>query len=231
MTLADVKEQLVERLTPYWERLQESQVYVSLRERYESLSPTQQKIAIAGSSVTALLLFLFLFPFSYLSTASESIATFEHHQKLMRNLFSVNRQLKQTPPLPPPLPVDQLKTMAQGEINRAGLVPEQIVSIEASTFPLGALGPKDLQSQGIIVSLKQLNLKQIVDLGHIFQTLHSTLKLINLDVSANESDSHYFNVVYSLAMFSLPQEPETSAEPPPSPGKRGGRPTPRGKGQ
>lgn len=226
MTFADLKEQITEKLTPYWEKIQESDIFQKALERYESLSPRGQKAVIIGGAVGAFTLFIYLVPFTFLETAGESVNVFEKNQKLIRDLFTISRKIKSSPQFPPAPPPDVLKTTVENELINAGLLPEQKISVETATFSMGGVGPKDLISQGLVVYLKQLNLNQITSIGYSLQVLpNMPIKLLGMEISANEKDSHYFDVKYSLTTFSLPSfSTETSAEEAP---KGGPRPIPR----
>jgi hypothetical protein len=83
--------------------------------------------------------------------------------------------------------------------------------------------PGNLSQGALTVTLAQLNLRQIVDLGHALQSLSPSVKMTDLKMEANAKDARYFDVVYKLVMLAVPSqaneaEPEA---PPPPPKKRG----------
>ncbi|MDZ4662311.1 MAG: hypothetical protein SGJ18_11905 [Pseudomonadota bacterium] len=221
MNFSDLKEKLLELFTPYWERVQESQAYTSLKEKFDSYPARTQKIIMAGVAAFLTLSFLFLFPFSYLNTASDSISQFEDNQSLIRRLLEVNRELKTTPQLPPAPSSDQLKSMIQSRIAGQGLIAEQVGPMEPTMVNMAPFGAKDLSIEGLIVSFKQLNLTQLVSLAFDFQDLSPSVKLVGLKVRSNPQDSHYFETTYTLASFNLPRpEIDSSEEPSDTENKR-----------
>lgn len=226
MNFADLKEKLVEALTPYIERMKESDSYQKISEQYESLSPRNQKLVKASGAVSVILGYFFFVYWMFLSAASENVENFERNQKLIRELFTVSRKINSAPKVQQAIPVDSLKMNVENEILRMRLIPEQKVAVTPASFTMGSLGPKDLIADGLTVELKQLNISQVTDMAYNLQSmLASPAKLVGLEIRAYEQDSHYFNAKYSLAMFSLP-EPKTA----PEPATKGKRPTSRRRG-
>ncbi|OQW52842.1 MAG: hypothetical protein A4S09_08335 [Proteobacteria bacterium SG_bin7] len=206
MNFADLKERFIEAVTPYFERMKESDSYQKLSEQYESLSPRNQKLVKLGAVVASFLLYFVSIWTMFLSSASDNVETFEKNQKLIRDLFTVSRKINSAPKVPSAIPVDMLKNNVETEIARMRLLPEQKVAVTQSNFSMGNLGPKDLIADGLLIELKQLTLTQITDMAYNFQSMiGSPAKLLSMDIQANEKDSHYFNAKYSLVMFSLPE--------------------------
>lgn len=206
MNLTDLKEKIFETLGPYWEKIQESEAFTTLKEKFDSYPPRIQKLIMAGAAVLLSLTFLYIFPFAYLSTAGDSITQFEENQSLIRRLLDINRELKTTPQVPPAPAADQLKSMIQSRVAGQGLIAEQIGPMEPTTVSIAALSV-----EGLIVNFKQLNLTQLVSLAFDLQDLSPSVKLVGLKVRASPQDSHYFETSYTLASFNIPR-PETSLE-------------------
>lgn len=214
MNFADLKERFIEAVTPYIERVKDSNLYQKISEQYESLSPRNQRFAKMGGLAASVLLYFGFIWMMFLSSASENIETFEKNQRLIRELFTVGRKINSAPKVPNAIPVDMLKNNVETEIARMRLLPEQKIAVTPANFTMGSLGPKDLIADGLTIELKQLTLTQVTDMAYNFQSMMgSPAKLLGLEVRAYEKDSHYFNAKYSLAMFSLP-EPKAN-EPPP----------------
>ncbi len=213
MNFQDIKEKFMEAVTPYIERLKESDAWQKISEQYESLSPRNQKIAKAtGAALMVLGYFGFIY-WMFLGSASENIETFERNQSLIRELISVGRKVNSAPKIPPAIPVDSLKMSVETEIANMRLLPEQKVAVTPASFTMGSLGPKDLIADGLTIELKQLTISQVMDMAYNLQAMNaSPAKLLGLEIRAFEKDSHYFNAKYSLAMFSLP-EPKAPPEP------------------
>ncbi len=213
MNFADLKERFIEAITPYIEKMKESDVYQKVSEQYESLSPRNQKFVKMGAMGLSFLLYFSFIWIMFLSSASDNVEVFEKNQRLIRELFTVSRKINSAPKVPSAIPVDMLKNNVESEIARMRLIPEQKGGVTESNFTMGSLGPKDLIANGLTIELKQLTLTQVTDMAYNFQSMiGSPAKLLGIDIQANEKDSHYFNAKYSLAMFSLP-EPKVN-EPP-----------------
>lgn len=89
--LDDLKEQLKASFQTTWERIQESEAYNQLNDKYQSLSPSGQKVA---QVVTAVLIagVVFYSPISQLQISSELLAQFEDKRTLIRDLFKTYRE-------------------------------------------------------------------------------------------------------------------------------------------
>ena len=64
------------------------------------------------------------------------------------------------------------------------------------------------------VNLAKLNLNQILDLGHRFQSINPSVKLKDLIITANHEDGRYFDVVYKLVALAVPAAPEVAPDMP-----------------
>ena len=216
MALDDLKERLVSESKAQWEKLQESSAFIQLREKYENLTPSMQKATLIGASLTALLL-AFSVPFSYYSNSGISISEFEDKRQLIRDMMKVSRESQEVPSLPVPPDVNTLKSQIDSQLQAARLVPEQILSTEISSDKLNLIPGSMLQ--GVVkVTLSQLNLRQILDLGHQFQAISPSVKMANMRMEANAKDPRYFDVIYQVAVLSVPNQaepPSETAEPPP----------------
>ncbi|PIS09722.1 MAG: hypothetical protein COT73_13110 [Bdellovibrio sp. CG10_big_fil_rev_8_21_14_0_10_47_8] len=212
MAFEDIKEQLQSELKTRWEQIQESSLYIQIKERYENLTPVMQKISLYG--IIAVLLYLVLsFPLGYMTQSNDYVAEFEDKRQLIRDLLKSSRESQDVPNVQPPPSIDSLKAQVDNQLENARLLPEQIqgttVSAEKSTLIPAAF------SQGILrVQLAKLNLRQIIDLGHQFQNISPSVKMIDLSIEANSQDPRYFDVVYKLSPLVVHLQEETP-EPPP----------------
>jgi hypothetical protein len=68
-----------------------------------------------------------------------------------------------------------------------------------------SLVPDAVKQAGVSLLLKKLNLRQVVEISHRLQTLSPGVKLMGLDVRENLGASHYFDAVFKLASFSVPE--------------------------
>lgn len=205
MNLDDIKDQLRDQFNALWGRVQESTSYNSAKEKYDSLPSTAQKGIAFGSGILAVFIVLSI-PFSYINSANTSIDEFNEYRVLLRDLLRIGRSAQDAPPLPPGLSAADLQNQAQAMTAELGLLPEQLVGIAplADKRPANSLAPPAIEQAGIAVSLKQLNLNQILDIGYRLQNISGGTKLTGVQIQANADDNHYYDVTYKVVNFSLP---------------------------
>jgi hypothetical protein len=200
------------------ERVRESSAYAQMMDRYENLTPAGQKIAKLATSVLILLIVLFI-PLSNLSTSYTNISMFEEERDLIRELFRTYRETSSNQNLPVPPPSDSLMSMVAAVIQRAELLPEQNIGISEGPVE-GRMIPGNLVSNVMQVRLAKLNLKQIVDIGGSLVGISDSVKMKDIAIVANATDTRYYDVTYKL--YSL-KVPEATPEPMPEPEKKPGR--------
>ncbi len=212
MAFEDLKEQIQSELKNRWDQFQESSIYVRTREKFENLTPNSQKLTVIGISV-AVAAILISFPWGYFSTSNQSVTSFEEKRSLIRQLLKSTRESQEAPNLPIPPDLNALKAQIENQIQAARLLPEQKRSIAPATGEKTHLIPDNLSQGSLVVSLAQLNLRQVVDLGHQFQSISPTVKMTDLEIQASAKDPHYFDVIYKLAVLSVPSQIELPADP------------------
>jgi len=225
----NIKEQLLERWNGIWEQIRDSDTYIQLREKYQNASPTMQKI-ILGFAITFGALLILLIPFTFLSSSSESIETFESNVRLVRDYYRVQRELSSTPMVPDTPPSSQISSQVQSILGNLGLSPEQMSGtreIAPERDSNNSLQPKGINEHGIEVTLLKLNLKQVVDIGAKLSQLGRGLHLTALDMKVNSQNDHYYDVIFRVTGFSvgfaepsgMPEEEARTPPPPSNPGR------------
>lgn len=230
MAAADIKERLQEQLVALGGKIAESQAWQKLMERYQSLSPTGQKLSLSG--VGALLaLLLFLLPWSFFSGSQDSVAEFEDKKRLIRDMFRYSHLASSLPRSPEPVSQAQLRSLIQGILlgTRPALLPEQNLGMDDFDNFIGGGGksdslPKSLTQKGVLVKLSRLNLEQIISIGTKLKDIRPTVKLVGMKIQANQPDPHYFDVGFKLVAFDLPGEPAGKTAPGKANGKALGTP-------
>ncbi|MBS1970463.1 MAG: hypothetical protein JSU04_09145 [Bdellovibrionales bacterium] len=203
MNFDDIKDNLKSQLGQTWSRIEDSSAYNQLRDRFENLTPTNQKLVLLGAgALTALL--IFSIPFSYYSTSSEYVTTYEDKRSLIRELLKVTRESNEVPDLPIAPNADMLKNTIEGQLNMAKLLPEQMKGIEVMAADTGLI-PKGLLESGLRVSLAKLNLRQIIDIGYNIQAISPSVKMNAINITANPEDPRYFDVEMKLVSLAVPQ--------------------------
>ena len=223
--LDDIKEQLGERFGSAWSAFQESSTYVSISDQYDNLSPIWQRVILYGS-VSLVTLAVLAIPLSYYSASLESEAAFASRKTLVREFFRVKRDSGTLLDAPNAISGGELQSRAQAKLASLSLSPEQIGGVTPydnanSQKPLGAV-PRGALQQGAAVSIKTLNVRQIVDIGYALQSVDPAAKLVGMDIVASSVNSHYFDVVYRLVTFAMPVEVEPVNPAPGAAGKKNG---------
>ncbi|MCB0364346.1 MAG: hypothetical protein H6624_01075 [Bdellovibrionaceae bacterium] len=211
LNLDDLKDKFTETFNQVKDTVEESSLYNTLRERYETLPSNGQRAIVIGSITFVVLIFLSI-PWSFLSSSSNYVTEFEDSRALIRGLLKT-RSLSKGAPLPKGMSSGEIESKAKGMLSTAGLLDSQIGS--SMQLPEGdpgsRLAPPNVQQQGVRLELKQLNLRQIIDIGYQLQNLDASVKMTGMEVHATAEDPHYFNATFKLISFSLPETEEASA--------------------
>ena len=199
MAFNDAKDSLKESLKSAWGRIRETDSYLQLSERYQSLSPTGQKGALAGAVLLGFLLIMAV-PWTFYSASKTSVAEYEDKRDLIRDLFKTNREASGLPPAPAPVSAGDLANTARQSLATAHLAPEQIVSVGESPANVTGIA-KTIDQTGIAVSLSKLNLKQVIDIGSDLQNMQTTARMMGLEIKATAADPRYYDVIYKIVAF------------------------------
>jgi hypothetical protein len=217
MNFEDLKEQLSGlsvKLQEALQKLQENPTWIQFSEKYHDLSPRAQKAAIGGAAFLIFLILISL-PYLYYSTSQDAVSEFETKKQLIRDLYRVSHASSILQNAPPTANSMDLMARAQGQLQTAQLQPEQIIGVTEydNSANSGNTIPKNVIQKGIQVALGKLNLRQIIDIGYQMQTIHPSAKMTGLEITANREDVHYFDVIYHIVSFSLPEPPAPAANP------------------
>ncbi|QDK37427.1 hypothetical protein [Bdellovibrio sp. NC01] len=223
MNLDDLKERISTEARQTWDRIQESAAYNQLRDRYENMTPTMQKLTLVGS-VAAVAALILSVPYGNFTTSNEAVSEFEGKRMTIRELLKVSRESSEMPNIQPAPPIDMLRANIDNQIKMANLLPEQVKGIDAGAAA-GGLIPANLAEGTLDVKLAKLNLRQVMDMGYKFQSINSSVKMKDMVVTANRDDNRYFDVIYKMVALAVPQAPPPPPEEPPSKGKRNKQPT------
>lgn len=203
MNLDDLKDNLKNQLSQTWSHIEESAIYNQLRDRFENLSPRRQKLTLMGTGALIALLILMV-PFSYFTDSSQSISDFENKRSLIREMLKASREASEAPDLPPAPPADMMRGTIEGQFKAANLLPEQMKGIQVMAADTGLI-PKNLLAEGLKVNLAKLNLRQIIDISYNLQSLSPSVKMNEINITANAEDARYFDVEFHLASLAVPQ--------------------------
>lgn len=228
MNFDDIKDNLKSQLGQTWSRIEDSSFYNQMRDRFENLTPTNQKLTLMGAGALLALVVISI-PYSYYTQSSDYVGTFEEKRGLIRELLKVTRESSEVPDLPVAPNADTLRGNVEGLLHMAKLLPEQMKGIEVMAADTSLI-PKGLLESGLRVSLAKLNLRQIIDIGYNIQSISPSVKMNAINITANSEDPRYFDVEMKLVTLAVPQAhidmPEAADENPgkaKTPFKRGNR--------
>lgn len=205
MAFEDLREQLKDRANEALAKIQESSAYNTLRERYESQTPAGQKLITAGG-IGLLALFIFLIPYSYISSGSDSLITFDENRELIQGLLRASRSASEPPPLPPPMSADTLRSSIERMVREQGLLPDQTSPIENVPPDVNkGFAPSGVLHTAVAVPLKKLNLTQVIEIGNYLQNgLGPGTKLMGIDIVQSAGQTHYYDMILQVVSFGIP---------------------------
>lgn len=219
--LDELKDQLKEKFTEIFTKIKETELYQKGDEKYQSLSPSGQKIT-RYVSVFLMLFVLVFYPMSQLQMSHEFVAEFEVKRELLRDLFKTYRESSATPALPPPPQGGELVSQVQSLLSTAQLLPQQILNVGIVEAE-GRIIPQKLVNSVVAVQISSVNIRQAVDIGTQLANISASVKVKDLEMNATEGKSGYFDVTYKLYAFNVPQ-PIVEAIPDPEPPAKGKKP-------
>jgi hypothetical protein len=206
----DLKERFISEGKATWERIQESSTFNQMKDRYDNMTPSKQKLSIVGASAVVALIILSV-PWGYYSASQTNVEDFEGKRMTIRELLKVTRESSDVPQIPQAPPMASLQGIIDSQIQSSHLLPEQIKGTQTVTNN-SKLIPTALTEGMMEVNLAKLNLNQVLDLGHRFQTINPSVKLKDLIITANREDGRYFDVVYKLVALAVPAAPEVAPD-------------------
>jgi hypothetical protein len=192
------------------QQIQDSPAYMQMQDRYQSLSPSSQKMVNLFGAVLITFI-LTVYPMSQFFDSQSTINSFEDKRNLIRELFKTYRESSARPNIAVPPSYESLRASVASILAAADLTPEQNNGLLEGSDD-GKLIPKSLVSHILEVRLSKLNIKQIVDIGANIVGISDSVKMKDISIIAHASDTRYFDVVYKLYSLNVP---EPTPEPPP----------------
>lgn len=205
MNLNELKERFQSELKISAEKFQESNLYIQLKEKYDDLNPSMQKIVLWGVSLFFLYLFISI-PGDKYSNSQLLVEEFESRRDLIRQMMKVHREASGSFDIPVAPDITSLKSRIERDLQNARLLPDQIVSVEPASANSRVV-PENLLSGQLDVKLTKLNIRQIADLGFQMQNISPSVKLKDMNITAHAELKDYFDVSYSMITLTVPQSP------------------------
>lgn len=219
MRLEDLKEQIQERVKDSWIKIQESSAFISIKEKYDDLTPNAQKI-LRTATLLCCVGFVFWILWGLFSTSSEKLEEFNSYQKSMQELARLKREMASAPRISSPPSPPALQQRVNVILKSSYLNSDQIDEVSLRDLATNALiqSPKgkigNVQQKGVWVSLKTLNLKQITDIAFQLQNIHNAVKLMGLDMKTSDGYRNYYDVMYTIVGFYPPPDTDNNKKAP-----------------
>ncbi len=205
MNLNDITDQFKDRLKVAWEKVQESTAYQQAMEKYQDLPGQQQRLIRYGGGIL-FVLFLISPPISTLLSSQEAINDFERKREVTRELLKVVRDSSNAPNIPQAPDLFSLQSRFQQDLQNDKLLPEQIYSIQAATDS-GIIIPKKFSVGALNVNLKDLNLRQILEIAFRLSSVSPTVKMTDLELIASNDKPGYFHMNSKVVALKTPPPP------------------------
>lgn len=205
MAFESLREQLNEKWSELSAKIQETSAFNTAREKYESQTPSVQRAIVLGGLAIAALIIL-SFPMSYISSSSDYLGAFQDNRSLIQGLLHASRSAKETPPLPPPMPYEALRSNVDRTLREKGLVADQIGDMQAipNNTPNGVVVPAAIVQTGLAVQVKKINVTQIIELANAIGNMGAGNKLIGMDIVQSMGQTHYYDVILKVMNYGLP---------------------------
>lgn len=205
MAFEDLKDKFQDGIAEFRNKIEESPAYHSVRERYENLSTSAQRALLLSLVAAGIIMFCYI-PYSYFSSSSVYVTEFNEKRSMIRQLLRASRLASQAGSVSNPPEIGTLQSTITNRLAQFNLLPDQNggINIVSAAALGGSLAPAGIVQEGLSVNLKQLNLKQVVDIGYDFQNLAQGVRLVGLSMSPTPADTRYFDVIFQIARFSMP---------------------------
>ncbi len=212
MILDDIRDKALEGLQTLQAQLDESDSFNQLKERFDSFSPVVQKVILASVALIFGYVLLML-PLSYYDTGTENIALFEENRDLVLDLNRVKRRSIATPQTSPPLETTELESRARMAVTTARVQPEQIKGVsmfDNAGAQSSSFIPKNVTQNGVEIRLANLNLTQVVEIGHALTNMGAA-KIIGMDVRPGTVPGNYFDATFKVVSFNIASAPASGS--------------------
>lgn len=199
LQITDIKEKFIEKISEFNQKIQESALYNALLEYYQNLSQRSQRNLLLG--VFGFLVFIiFLFPINRLISSSRHMKEYSANTQAINDLIQLNLGKKHFFEMSKLGSFEATKREVQVFLKRFKLLESQMAPITSYEVPKN-FGPPLLKTLGLSVSLKTLNLKQVIDIGQKILTRSPQFKILSLEMKASSEKEFYFDVVFKIVKF------------------------------
>jgi type II secretory pathway component PulM len=190
-------ENLKERLKGALQAQQESELYLRLKEKYESLPYTGQK-AIKFSGLALILILILWLPFSFFTDSMDLNSHFEERRQSLKDILKLQRDFAAVP-APPVAPAPMsLKGALDQKIISHGVTQEQIKEVVEDNGG----GPSNVEQKGIGYTIQHVTIRQALDIAYELEQTDKSFHLSNFEVMAEQQDPHFYSLKLKIINFS-----------------------------
>jgi hypothetical protein len=146
----------------------------------------------------------------YYSRASENLALHEENRDLVLDLYRLKQKSAAVPAAQPSLDSSALESRARSALQNAQVHTDQIKAVsfyDNSSSQGSRFIPKEIRQNGVEVRLANLNLTQVVDIGHGLSNLGATTKIVGFELKPGSLNGSYFDVIFKVVTFDFPPAP------------------------
>lgn len=201
MSLEQIKQRLTQDFEETRTRVEQSEVFQKAQAQWDNLDPKYQRIIKIAAPIL-LVLILVLPSLTSWQSAEENIETFENKKELIRTLMLAQKEMADLPAITNPLSLELIKLKIQNEILTDGLLPEQIQPIQNINLDSSSKGAFSSITEGLIkVDLKQITIKQLVQIASRIEAISPQVKLKNFVIAQDTKQAGYLNATLDLLIF------------------------------
>jgi len=224
MDLDSLKAKLKQELHETKVRLEERETYQKLKEYWDNLNSTQKKISLIVISILILML-LSLPIYSRYMDSQDLISEFESKRDLIRTLMLTQKELAEVSGPTSQINLDYIKSRIQSEVLQDGLLPDQNGGLnEFSDYKNSTIFPEQIIQAGLELSLKQITIRQLVQIATRIEAISDQIKIRDMIVRADNENKGYISATLKILLFKV-SDPNIASRttPTPEPPKRGRR--------
>ena len=194
--LGNLKKQLLQKIEALENRFHQSDVFNTFKEKFQSLPHKKQQI-IKYSSLGLCFLGVFGIPFGYFYSSSGYLREFKEKESLSLELLKTGNQ---SPSFLYQKTSFQVKSLLKN-------IVEKYQKEEYSITERGSVKAKglDVNSSGVELSVKHLNIKQAAALGGKLNDLQF-IRIHKLKMTENVSYKNHYDMHFSILFFPPPKQ-------------------------
>jgi hypothetical protein len=189
-------ENLKERIKAAWAEQQESELFISTKEKFEALPAAAQRGILVGILFLLILLVLW-WPLSNFLDSTDFNSKFDERRQTLKELLRIERDISSQPQLPAPPTPGSMKAQFDLKMASNGIKPEQIK--DQGELPSQNVGGAN--QQGYQYRITHLTIRQAMDLGYDLEHVDPSFKLAGIELSAEPQDPHFYIVGIQVVNF------------------------------